>query len=479
MSRRRQRKQQRRLPFAAYAALLFNASLCLSPFIGARLISTAFGDHKPAYEATSEALSATRKAMDVRFQKLATTGEGGPREVWAGYVKAEVEEGDMTTARGFMLAAPAMLRGPDGDSLKARLAVADGSGDQALIDAALTYLPEEVQEAYEKRSTSIVSMFDNAAPQDAVDSASPTKDPKAAAKADPKAKAGAKDPKAKTTAAKVQATEAKPEPAPAPAPAPVEVAKVETPAPTAGQTKDSEEDAKGQFNVLGDLRDLSLQAARWARDDNIDEFAFTLSGVGLTMSDAEAREGASILMSARRGKRLDGDFQSYLEHKLYAAAPPQRLKRLLSGEFQSEFGYVTSGPAVVENVFKSSVDRGALESLLADLRIIRDIARDTSPAAAVAILSQVKDGPDLRRARLVAQAGGDRAVALARYDGAHLLDTARTVITWNNALKMQMAGLAACLALLLLVAFNVLWRSFARANPKQISAIYLTSESPF
>ena len=35
MSRRRKRKTQSRIPFAAYAALLFNASLCLAPFIGA------------------------------------------------------------------------------------------------------------------------------------------------------------------------------------------------------------------------------------------------------------------------------------------------------------------------------------------------------------------------------------------------------------------------------------------------------------
>jgi hypothetical protein len=426
MSRRRKRKTQSRIPFAAYAALLFNASLCLAPFIGARVVSTAFGDSKPQFEATSEALQATRRAIDDRFERLADAGQGEPREVWADYVRKELEAGDVTTATGFLQAAPAMLRGPDSEALKARLAVSDGSADEAIIDAALAYLPEDVQEQYEKQSQSVISLFENQATPEAVQAAR-------------------------------EQTDAKVEPAP-------------LPSQLARQADEPAE--KAEFRVLGDLRDLSLQAARWSRDDDIDEFAFTLAGVGLTLADAEAREGASILMSARRGKRLDPAFELYLEKKLFDAAPPQRLKRLLAGEFQSEFGYVTSGPAVVENVFKTSVDRGALESLLADLRIIRDIARDTSPASAVAILSQVKDGPDLRRARLVAQAGGDRAVALARYDGDHLLDTARTHIAWSNALRLQLAGLGACLVLALYLAFTVLVRSFTRANPKRRSAVY-------
>jgi hypothetical protein len=219
-----------------------------------------------------------------------------------------------------------------------------------------------------------------------------------------------------------------------------------------------------------------MTAARWARKDRIDEFAFTLAGVGLILADPEAREGASIALSARRAQRLDTAFELYLERKLYDAAPPQELKRLLEGEFQSEYGYGATGPAVVESVFKSSVDREALESVLSDLRILRDIARDTSPISAVAILSQVKDGADLRRARLVAQAGGDRAVALARYDGEHLLDTARTVITWNNALRMQIAGLLACFALLGFISLSVFWKSFTRHKPKKVSAVYLMDE---
>jgi hypothetical protein len=286
-----------------------------------------------------------------------------------------------------------------------------------VIEAAIAYLPEDVQDAYQRRTASILSMFSNNA-----------------------SGAAAKD------TAEVQLASAE------------------------------DDSGHAEFDILGDLRDLAFQAARWARNDRIDEFAFTLAGVGLTLADPEAREGASIALSARRAQRLDADFELYLERKLFEAAPPQELKRLLEGEFQSEYGVGAKGASVVESVFKSSADREALESFFADLRIIRDIARDTSPISAVAILSQVKDGADLQRAALVARAGGDRAVALARYDGEHLLDAARTTINWNNALRMQLGGLIACFALLGIIALSVFWKSLTRDRPKKVSAVYLMDE---
>jgi hypothetical protein len=331
-------------------------------------------------------------------------------------VREELEANNMTSVRGLLLSAPAMLDGPDGEALKARVAVADHSGEEAVLTAAVAYLPEDLQDEYERRSASPLAMFSNSASAAAVDASG------------------------------------QPEPI------------------------TNDEDAPARFSILGDLRDLSLQAAGWARRDRIDEFAFTLAGVGLILADPEAREGASIALSARRSQTLDPEFQLYLERKLFDAVPPEELKKVLQGEFQSDYGYGTTGPAVVESVFKSSVDRVALESVLADLRILREIANDTSAQAAVAIISKVKDGSDLQRAQLVARAGGDRAVALARYDGDHLLDTARTTITWTNALRLQVAGVLTCLVLLGFLALSVFVKSFTRSRPKKFSAVYLGEE---
>jgi hypothetical protein len=418
------RRRKRRLPFAAYAALAFNAAICLTPFVAARAISTAYGDKRPAFEPTSEALTATRQAMDNRLARLSANAEDPPRDVWSGFVREQLEANNMSAVNGLLQAAPAMLDGDDGAALRARVVVADETGEGAVLAAALAYLPEDLQDEYERRSASPLALFSNSAPASAV------------------------------------ASVAAAQPADA--------------IPSASLTV--EEDGPARFSILGDLRDLSLTAARWARQDRIDEFAFTLAGVGLILADPEAREGASIVLSAKRGQQLDPDFELYLERKLYDAVPPEQLKQVLEGEFQNDYGYGTTGPAVVESVFKSSVDRAALEGVLADLRILRDIAHDTSAQSAVVIISKVKDGSDLRRARLVAQAGGDRAVALARYDGDHLLDTARTVIPWNNALRLQVAGLLACFALLGFIALSVFVKSFTRGRPKKFSAVYLGQE---
>jgi hypothetical protein len=305
-----------------------------------------------------------------------------------------------------------MLKGQDGESLKARLAVADGGGEQSLIDAALAYLPEDVQEAYEKHTTPAVSLLQNAAPR-----------------------------------------------------------------PDTATTDEQPAENAPTFSVLGDLRDLARTAANWVHEAKIDEFAFTLAGVGLTVADPESREGASLVLSARRAQRLDPKFEAYLQRKLYAAVAPARIKHALAGEFQGEFGYVSNTP-VIERVFKTSVDRAALESLESDLNVIRDISRETSPISTVALLSQVKDGGDLRRARLVAKAGHDRAVALARYDGENFLDTARVVVNWSNGLRLQLLGLIACLGLLGAIALNVAWRSFRRNVSRRRSAVYALDEVP-
>jgi hypothetical protein len=412
------RRRKRRSPFAAYAALTFNLAICVAPFLAAKAVVTAYSAGPTTEEAAPETLAATRDAIEARFARIAASKGPDAREAWAELVRAELETGDIAAVNGLLLAAPAMLEREEAAALQARIAVMDGSGDEAVIQAAAAYLPEDVQIAYERRATSLASLFQNSASD-----------------ADPQ--------------------DANP---------------VRLPGPDVA-------DDRAEFSTLGDLRDLALMAARWAREDRFDEFAFVLSGVGLVLADPEAREGASVLMSARRADRLDPDFALSLERKLFQAAPPQKLKRMLEAEFEGEYGYATNGPAVVESVFREGVDAGALASLLRDLRVIQDIAEHTSPASAVAILSQVRNAGDLNRARLVADAGGDRAVALAKYDGAQLLDAARTVVRWTLELRLQLAAFLLCLGVLIAVALHVFWRSVRRNAPVRRSAIYALEEA--
>ena len=410
------RRRKRRLPFAAYAALLFNATLFVSPFIAAQTMFTAYGREVARLHDSDASMAATRRAINARFSRLADEDGNTGREAWTNLIRMELEAGEMSAVRGFLLAAPSMLSGDDLDSLKARIAVADAGGDEALINAALAYLPEDVRALYERRSASVIQQLSDAAPADEVEEA--------------------------------------PEP----------------------DVYAADEDASAQFSVLGDLRDLSLAAARWTRNDKIDEFSFVLSGVGLILADPPARQGASIVMSAARAESLDPQFSQYLERRLFQTAPPQRVKRLLTSRFSHEFGYVTDGPQILRDVFAEAADSSQLQILLKDFRVIRDIAAETSPMAAVTILSEVKTSSDLRRARLVARAGGDKAVALALNDGDRLLDNARIVIVWSKALGMQVAACFACVALLAYIAMNVAWKSFRRNAPIRRSAVYALEE---
>lgn len=399
--------------------------------MAAHVISTAYGDKKPAFEATPEAIAATRQAMDARFQQISVRNDATPRQVWSGLVRTSLEDREMRLVRGLMLGAPAMLNGPDGDALRARIAVADGNGEQALIDAAVSYLPEDLQDEYERRTQSILSMFSASAPASALKDVTP----------------------AVATSAPASAT--------------------------ASAAEDDDATSHIEINRLGDIRQLTMTAVGWARDDSTDVDAFLISGIGLILADAESREGASVAISTLRTRTEGGvPFKRYLERRLEETVPINDMKRLLSAEFQNEIGYTPRNAEVVERVFRTTIDKQKLQPLLAEFRILREIARDTSHESAVAIVSRVRDGVDLRRASLVAQAGGDRAVALEHFDGDNLLDTARTTITWTNALRIQVAGLAACLLLLGFVALSVFWKSFRRNRPVKKSAVYLMEEHP-
>lgn len=414
------RRRKRRLPFAVYGALIFNSALCATPFMAAHLVSAAYGDRPTAFEASPEAILATRAAIDERFQQISASEDVEPGQVWANLVRQSLEEREMPLVRGLLLVAPAMLDGQDGEALRARIAVTGSGGEEAVMQAAAAYLPEDLQDEYERSRQSIVSMFTASAPAEAV----------------------------AASVASVMDPSDLPE------------RRVET-------------------NRLGDIRQHTMTAVGWANDENTDVHAFLLSGIGLILADPEAREGASVAMSTLR-TRTQGPapFKAYLAQRIEDVVPVGEMKRLLSAELHNEVSYTPDASAVVERVFRSTIDREKLEGLLAEFRLLREIAGDTSVEAAIAIVGRVKDSVDLRAARLVAAAGGERAVALEHVDGDNLLETARTVIPWTNALRLQAAGVAACLALLAFIALTTAWKSFRRNLPVRKSAVYLTETYP-
>ena len=443
-------RRKHRLPFAALTALAFNASLGLTAYVGAHAVNNAYGRDRPQYEASYEAVEATRREIDKRFARLSAQGDESPKETWSSYVREELDAGDMTTVRGLLLAAPAMLgNGLDGQALKARLEVSEEEGEDAILNAALVYLPEDVQMRYEDLNTPISERYGLTVQPDTGQTEFVQSDQPDASS---------------SIAAGPDDLTGEPQAAPAPE----------------GEVQD-----RGEFRVLGDMRDLAMQAARWSRpspassavSDDVDEVSFILSGIGLTLLDPQAQEGASVVLSSRRADRLNERFETYMERRIFKAAPPDRLREELAGRLRDSFEFV-SNSEVISAAFRAVADPGALKGLNEDLRIIQDIVEQTSAMSAVTILSSVRSSADLHRARLIALAGGDRAVALARYDETHFLESARTIIPWSHALRLQLAGIAASLCLMTVLALNVLWRSFTRTRPVRRSAIYALQEAP-
>lgn len=419
------RRRKRRAPYAAISAFAFNALLAATAVLGARVMEDSFGGDVYEYATTAEGVAATRIAMDRQFKQLTSPGVSR-RESWAEHVGDQVDAGNLAAARGFLLAGLAMLEGDDAQALRAAIGKSKLRGDEAILDAAPLFLTEDVRQKYDRATSPTAAAWRWAV--DAADVDDPALD--------------AFDPIALE--------------------APLDLG--------------AEEDVGFGLQVLGDQRDLTLVAGAWVRDDPIDTFAFTLSGLGQTLMDPGSRAGASVVISARRAQRLNEALEIYLERELNRAVPPQRLKRLLRERMRGAIGLSSRGEAVAE-AFRASVDLEALAVLEGDLRRIRDIARATSPESAIALLENAQNGADLRRARLAALAGGDRAVALAIYDGAGVLNSAQAVVPWSNALRVRIAALAAAGVLLAWLALSVAWRSFNRLKTVRRSAVYAIEET--
>ena len=398
--------------------------LVMAPVIGARLISDAYGDRGADYEITPRTIALTRDAIDQNFNAY-LENSSDKRQTWSDLVREETEAGRLSSARGLLLAAPVVLNNQDAESLEDFARSSGMAGDDAIETAALRYLAEDAREVYERaKRASLADWLSEDDIEAPVREVSASESPSSA----------------------FAISEAQP-------------------ASTSNVS----------LNVLGDFRDLSLEGARWIRNDRIDVFAFSLSGLGLTVMDDEARAGASILRSAHRARRLNPDLRDYFEGHISRVAPPGLLRRAFVEGFGDTLAVSNQGE-IVENIFTSIADPKALASLEADLTLINDIASETSVFNAITFLESTRGYADLRRARLVARAGGDKAIALARLDPTGVLHTAKTEIPWSNDMRLMLAALASIAIVLCWLAVHTFVGSFRRQPKRRRSAVYALEE---
>lgn len=227
--------------------------------------------------------------------------------------------------------------------------------------------------------------------------------------------------------------------------------------------------AGAAFFLIGDERDLSVAARRWLEGSRTDEVSLLLSG--LTVVDfsldadsaAAVRVGASLLKSAKAAGRMSDAMSRSLTTALESAIPPTILRQQLEMAFSQPGAMADEGLAVA-NSFRASVAALSFQKLVSALRQLRGAAAYTSPAGALHLISQANRPQDFARLHLVAQAGRERAAAVAKRAPATgaFLDAAQVTWRFPPAVLQAMAILAGAILLLAIATLSVLKQAIGR-----------------
>ena len=401
-------------------AVVFNSMLILLPVIGAQVLGAAFSGAAFSDSPGIEAIDQTRRNMDDAFASFAPRNPADRYEFWYDVVDRELTERDVAAAHGFLLAAPQML---DRREVKELMVSADAErlsrADDRLTAAALRKLPTTISLKYEQAQVSARVMEVEADETEAGELLAETEETATAGD-------GLGGPE------------------------------VDIPSDRAVE--------ETRFRLLGTFQDLAENSERWLYGDRMDNIALKITAIGLLeaesadgLSDANTR-AASILKSALRSGRLTRDFSDYLTARVNAALPDHTLRPALEAAL-GELATTEVRTERVKAAFIDSIDARGLQRLETDLEQIDRIGTLTSPAAAVTLIEQVGDSSDLRRVRLIAEAGGDRAVALVKQSGAAALRIADTGVRWTMQMVLQVMGMTAAAIALVFVTWSALRRN--------------------
>ena len=412
---------------------MFNSLLILLPVIGARAVANAYDQDLTSREGAAEALQHAHEKLLDELTTIGPRDEDAKLPYWQDRIIAELDARNMPAVRGYLLAAPQILGRELGEQIRVRAeAEVTGTPDERLIRAALQKLPESVAERImeTERFNPPAPSLEATPPAEAAPASDMTADPGAVAEEAPaSSEANVADPTATADA----------ETAPAPEDGVQE--------PVVLQANVRSEDER-RFQTLGSYADLSNMSQDWIEGERSDELVVKLTGLGLVqqdhsdgLSDAAALS-VSILKSARRSQRLTASFSSYLEEQVDAALPDALLTPALQEAF-SDIATTEMRAERVRTAYAASIDASQIAPLEADLDQIQRLAAQTSPGGALTVLAVIEDGTDLQRARLLAEAGGERLIVLVRERGRDSLKIADAGISWNRNTVLEIMSLTA------------------------------------
>jgi hypothetical protein len=143
---RRRLTLQGLFPMAWLSALALNAGLVLLAVSAAFVYAAASRPDVYGFDATPSALASTRRSVEDLARAL-TPADADRAPYWARLVLAELDAGDISAARGLLVAARVMLPARDAARLEAKLPAAPD--DAAVAGAALAFLDPDVRVRFE------------------------------------------------------------------------------------------------------------------------------------------------------------------------------------------------------------------------------------------------------------------------------------------------------------------------------------------
>lgn len=210
---------------------------------------------------------------------------------------------------------------------------------------------------------------------------------------------------------------------------------------------------------LGDQRDFEILARAMLAEGDADPVQFTLTGFGLGLAGEftpRMAAGAAAVITSSRRQDFPPQVHDEIATLLSAAMPVAQFRReaLASAEGEDAGDYPNAAAA-----FRAAVEPERAEAVKAALDEIGAMAEATSVPGASTLLTHAISLRDLPRLRLIAQAAGDRAVAVAKRlprDG-HLARAARGDLSFTRELTIAVATAAVAMAALAIIA---LWSAF-------------------
>ncbi|MGB3627199.1 MAG: hypothetical protein WA989_15310, partial [Henriciella sp.] len=152
-------------------------------------------------------------------------------------------------------------------------------------------------------------------------------------------------------------------------------------------------------------------------------------------------EATSVIRAASRARRLTPEYAEYLQTRVERAMPQEQALSALQGAL-STVAPMSQLEEQVLDAYQTAINPDGLERLERDLRAIARLSDLTSPTGAVTLLETADSPEDIRKLQLVAEAGGDRAVALTKQIGPRIIGLAQIGVKWSLELVLQLMALA-------------------------------------